>query len=231
MTNRRHHCRNCGEIFDQKCSSKTMALPHFGITQEVRVCDGCHKKLKSGRRASFDSTGSPRSPIPHRSSSVRGHQPRSPRTRTSREDEDLQLALRLSLADNNPVERSGYRPTQALPSRPPTAISEGVEDAELAAAIEASLREAQAPQPSAPIELGGEAPPRPAHTAPPPIDLSPTDTDALLTFAQTSTARYGVHEVAPLYDRATAARPNLVKSVADASRRHRASAICPSGND
>lgn len=45
LLNRRHHCRNCGQIFCNKCSAKVSALPKYGIEKEVRVCDPCYESI------------------------------------------------------------------------------------------------------------------------------------------------------------------------------------------
>lgn len=41
---RKHHCRACGQIFCDVCSSRQMPLPQYGIEKEVRVCDGCFEE-------------------------------------------------------------------------------------------------------------------------------------------------------------------------------------------
>ncbi|KAG1146197.1 hypothetical protein G6F38_005108 [Rhizopus arrhizus] len=39
---RRHHCRNCGNIFCHECSSRSVPLPQLGYgTKAVRVCNSC----------------------------------------------------------------------------------------------------------------------------------------------------------------------------------------------
>ncbi|SCV71704.1 BQ2448_3292 [Microbotryum intermedium] len=140
--NRKHHCRNCGDVFDQQCSSNTVPLPHFGITEAVRVCDGCVKKVKEGKGASVlarsTSLGSAhrtqdRPGLPERSSTVgHGSSPSNGRRSASaraKEDDDLQRAIAASLLDSNPSSttgpafelrkdasvKSGYTPSYATP--------------------------------------------------------------------------------------------------------------------
>ncbi|KAJ4306042.1 Vacuolar protein-sorting-associated protein 27 [Collariella sp. IMI 366227] len=149
FTNRKHHCRNCGNCFDQQCSSKTLPLPHLGILQAVRVDDGCHAKLtdKSSRGGGF---GHER-PHHHTHSSsiskprVSSMQPRSARVDDGF-DEDLKKALAMSLEEVKSHSRNYASPpaNQTTASQPKTnghsatkAAEE--EDDDLKAAIAASL--------------------------------------------------------------------------------------------
>ena len=156
FTNRKHHCRNCGNVFDQQCSSKTLPLPHHGIMEQRRVCDGCHAKLSDKASRLTGST------LPDRMSS-RGFtshttyaspkprvsmQPRDARADTDFDD-DLRKALAMSLEEVQVAKNgSGYVPQSQLRpqnSKPmvkfqkiPESDDDDEED-ELKAAIAASL--------------------------------------------------------------------------------------------
>ncbi|KAF9482396.1 ubiquitin binding protein [Pholiota conissans] len=257
FTNRKHHCRNCGQVFDQTCSSKTMALPHFGITQEVRVCDGCHSKLTKKAEKAHKA---------HRhSSSLHGHRHKSAREIA---DAELQRAIQLSLEEVNGTSgrsRAGYVPSEPSPtkwsySEPPIvdrstypnqkpAQADDDDDPDLKAAIEASLREASAPKPSAPVVVEtprseessfnyagpgySQSYPPASAVAQPPLpelpnyDLQPLEADAILTFNQTveQVDAQGGRDlsrypaVTQLYDKASGLRPKLALSLDDAGRK------------
>ncbi|KAG7450884.1 ubiquitin binding protein [Guyanagaster necrorhizus] len=209
FTNRKHHCRNCGQVFDQKCSSKSIPLPHFGIAQDVRVCDGCYSKIhKKAEKANKT----------HRhSTSLHGS-----RHRTARDlaDAELQRAIQLSLQETglNGASRPGYVPSPPTwqysepplvdrTTHPRPSIVDEENDPDLKAAIEASLREASAPKASAPIAVEtprseapsseysgpgysqsyppGVVPPHPSLPKLSNYDLEPLESDAILTFSQT----------------------------------------------
>ncbi|GAA5987188.1 hypothetical protein JCM5350_003275 [Sporobolomyces pararoseus] len=161
--NRKHHCRNCGQVFDQACSSQSDTLPHYGITQPVRVCDTCHKMIKQGKGAQVARTSS--------SSDSKGGKATSGSSKTSRkeqEDEDLRRAIQASLNDSTSTHShgplresqsssSGYNPSYASnfsggDSKQKKSQGGDQEDLDLAAAIAASLKDVQ-PPPTAPPGL------------------------------------------------------------------------------
>lgn len=101
---RKHHCRNCGQIFCAQCSNKTCTLPKFGIEKEVRVCEGCFSSLqRPSSAASKTRTSSGESDLPaeYLTSSL-AQQSQNPPRKTDqelKEEEELQLALALSQSE------------------------------------------------------------------------------------------------------------------------------------
>jgi growth factor-regulated tyrosine kinase substrate len=150
FTNRKHHCRNCGNVFDQQCSAKVLPLPHLGILQPVRVDDGCYIKL-TDKPSNGGSFGNDRSSHLHKHKShVHGSmQPRNARVDEGF-DEDLKRALAMSLDEVNSHSRGGYVPQSKFQSSSKPPVTNGTpknvpskaveeEDGDLAAAIAASL--------------------------------------------------------------------------------------------
>ncbi|KAL7673676.1 hypothetical protein ACOME3_008528 [Neoechinorhynchus agilis] len=111
FTNRKHHCRNCGDIFCQKCSSQKLPLPKFGFNEEVRVCDACHVEITNPeffKKQNDDSLSLKRDNVSHAELN---------------EEEQLQLALALSKSEED--ERLKRRPSssQILVSTAPSSSS------------------------------------------------------------------------------------------------------------
>ncbi|EPY52362.1 sorting receptor for ubiquitinated membrane protein [Schizosaccharomyces cryophilus OY26] len=146
FTNRKHHCRNCGGVFCNQCSSKTMVLPQLGINTPVRVCESCYasknkqsEQLKLPRDKAFKTD--------RKDTSQKPKKPQANKVQPSaanKEDEDLKRAIQLSLRE---VEEKQEKPS-SFESKPPKTESHARgppddEDDELKRAIEISLQEAK----------------------------------------------------------------------------------------
>jgi growth factor-regulated tyrosine kinase substrate len=154
FTNRKHHCRNCGNVFCGACSSKLLPLPHLGILQPVRVDDGCYAKLTDKSRATPLPKGLEASK-PNRTLYQGSMEPRAARVEDSF-DADLKRALEMSLEEVQGHSGAGYVPQAQLQSqvKSPTvngsskpaqpAPPEEDEDEDLKAAIAASLADMEA---------------------------------------------------------------------------------------
>ncbi|KAF7726000.1 Vacuolar protein-sorting-associated protein 27 [Apophysomyces ossiformis] len=233
MTNRKHHCRQCGGTFCQQCSSKNMPLPHLAINEEVRVCDGCYIKLKLAKVAKKETLpqllSTAGSPLP-------SHTPSEPRiskhTTADRNtlgndedsfDADMKKAIELSLKEAE-RDKVGYVPAKASQPRtsPPPEVENEEDDPDLAAAIAASLQDMQVSSSASQSTYNG------SYAAPRNDDLSITEMENIQLFATLIERIQAVGgdvsndtQVNDLYTQIGALQPKLVKSLNDANRKHR----------
>ncbi|XP_043925659.1 hepatocyte growth factor-regulated tyrosine kinase substrate [Protopterus annectens] len=114
VVTRKHHCRACGQIFCQKCSSKYSTIPKFGIEKEVRVCEPCYEQLN--KKTDGKSTSSTELP-PEYLTSPLSQQSQLPPKRDEaalQEEEELQLAIALSQSEAEEKERARQKGTYAV---------------------------------------------------------------------------------------------------------------------
>ncbi|KAL1459626.1 hypothetical protein WDU94_011590 [Cyamophila willieti] len=55
---RKHHCRNCGQVFCSKCSRYESEISRLRILKPVRVCQRCHSSLRLQQKGGGGGTGS-----------------------------------------------------------------------------------------------------------------------------------------------------------------------------
>lgn len=99
LVQRKHHCRNCGQIFCQKCSSQSAPIPRYGIEKEVRVCEACFEKLSSASKSPRASQKASERSSPSQQSTPTTTQPAGKSEQDLQEEEELQLALALSKSE------------------------------------------------------------------------------------------------------------------------------------
>lgn len=142
LVQRKHHCRNCGQVFCGQCSGKTSTLPKFGIEKEVRVCDGCFDQLQKPQAtptAPSSKKDEDELPAEYLASSLatQNQQPVRKTEEELREEEELQLALALSQSEAESKKQQAFlRTYPKSPSpeirRSPSPVEPETPDPELA---------------------------------------------------------------------------------------------------
>lgn len=243
FTNRKHHCRNCGNVFDGKCSTKSIPLPHLGILQAVRVDDGCYVKLTEKAR---------NDPLPERSlargnASIIRHrssmQPRDARVEDGFDD-DLKRALQMSLEEVKGHSGAGYVPQAQLQAQQQASISNGSsnpakqpeeeEDPDLKAAIAASIKEMEEQKKKHAANLkkqsSSRSPTRDADVVVPnnKYELTPVEAENINLFStlvdrlqhQPPGTILREPQIQELYDSIGALRPKLARSYGETMSKH-----------
>ncbi|XP_053987172.1 hepatocyte growth factor-regulated tyrosine kinase substrate isoform X2 [Hylaeus anthracinus] len=110
---RKHHCRACGQVFCQMCSSKVSTLPKFGIEKGVRVCETCYDQLN---KPSTIQNKEVDLPAEYLNSSLAQQQQVPPRKTAAelQEEEELNLAIALSQSEAEHKEKEKKRVTSSV---------------------------------------------------------------------------------------------------------------------
>ncbi|CAO3635648.1 unnamed protein product [Cunninghamella blakesleeana] len=230
ITNRKHHCRNCGGTFCQDCSSRTMPLPHLAINESVRVCDGCHLKLKMSKVPGISNLPSlPSSSIAQPTTTILTTPLSQPIQSDSQNDsnnngndsydDDIKKAIELSLKEDE-QRKNGYGSGYVSSNTNQSNGHNEEEDQDLVAAITASLRDMEV---SSPPQVNYEYASRPSSN-----DLSSVDIENIHLFS-TLTQLQSQGKIIPddpettkLIGQVGSLQPKIIKSLDDTIHKYRA---------